>query len=248
MLRFAGLKAGLLILAPALILLLTGCNGSTTSEDFGETPPGPPPMLALANFVTGGLNNPIGFEVPPDGSGRIFIVEQAGTIRFFQQNGTLIGTFLDISSKIACCGERGLLGLAFHPQFSTNGQFYVNYTNIPDGQSVIAEYEVSSADPNQADVAERQLLIVDQPFANHNGGQLAFGPDDNALYIALGDGGGDGGGLGGGNGQSTGNLLGKILRIGVDGNPYTIPSDNPFVGVGGARVGGGGGGESGPTA
>jgi len=132
-----------------------------------------------------------------------------------------------------------LLGLAFHPNFSANPRFYVDYTRrLSTGrlQSVIAEYQVSATDPNQADpTSERQILMVDQPFDNHNGGQLAFGPD-GFLYIAFGDGGSGGDPLG--NGQKTDILLGKILRIGVDppfaaGKQYAIPPDNPFVSGGG---------------
>ena len=235
--RFARLNLCLLILAPAFILLLAGCSGSVGSSPSGGSPPsGPPPALALANFLSG-LSAPVGFEVPSDGTKRIFVLEQAGRIRVFQQNGTDSGTFLNISSKVACCGETGLLGLAFHPSFSTNGKFYVNYTTGGPLRSVIAEYEVSPPNSNLANAAsERVLLIVDQPFSNHNGGQLAFGPD-NALYIALGDGGS--GGDPNNNGQNKNTLLGKILRIRVDqpfasGKQYGIPSDNPFFSGGGA--------------
>ncbi len=190
-------------------------------------------MLALSNFVTG-LTAPVGLEAPNDGTNRIFIVEQGGTIRIVQASSVLATQFLNITSKIESGGEKGLLGLAFHPNFSANHRFYVNYTRrLSNGQlqSVIAEYLVSAADSNQADpTSERQMLVVNQPFDNHNGGQVAFGPD-GFLYIGFGDGGSEGDPLG--NGQNTNTLLGKILRIGVDppfstGKQYVIPPDNPF--------------------
>ena len=191
-------------------------------------------MLGLSNFLTG-LSAPVGLEPPSDGTNRLFVVEQGGAIRIIQ-NGSIRATpFLDLTPKVESGGEKGLLGLAFHPSFSRNGRFYVNYTRrLSSGQlqSVIAEYMVSTGDPNQADPSrERQLLIVDQPFDNHKGGQLAFGPD-GFLYIGLGDGGSERDPLG--NGQNKNTLLGKILRIAVDppftpGKQYAIPPDNPFV-------------------
>ena len=194
-------------------------------------------MLALSGFVTG-LSSPLGFETPNDGTNRIFILEQRGTIRIVQNASLTPGAFLDIASKVESGGEKGLLGLAFHPDFSTNRRFFVNYTRRVGTQlqSIIAEYLVSTANPNQADASsERQLLVLDQPFDNHNGGQLAFGPD-GFLYIAFGDGGSGGDPFG--NGQNTNALLGKILRIAVNppfatGKQYAIPPDNPFVNGGG---------------
>jgi glucose/arabinose dehydrogenase len=182
---------------------------------------------------------PLGFEAPSDGTNRIFIIEQGGTIRIVQ-NGTVVVTpFLDITPIVTSGGETGLLGLAFHPSFSTNRRFFVDYTRTVGAQlqTVISEFTVLATSPNQADPAsERQLLIVNQPFPNHKGGQLAFGPD-GFLYIAFGDGGSGGDPLG--NGQNKNVLLGKILRIGVDmpfafGKQYAIPTDNPFASGGGA--------------
>jgi glucose/arabinose dehydrogenase len=186
------------------------------------------------------LNSPVDFQVPNDGSGRFFIVEQPGTIRIVS-GGTLVSTpFLDIHTKVDFGGEKGLLGLAFHPNYTQNPRFYLNYDRLSGSQmqTVIAQYQASSASSNQAAPnSERILFTVDQPFANHKGGQLAFGPD-GFLYIGLGDGGSGGDPLG--NGQSLGTLLGKILRIDVDhtstGLPYAIPSDNPFVSTSGARA------------
>lgn len=175
-----------------------------------------------------------------DGSNRLFIAEQTGAIKILK-DGNLLGTpFLDLSDKMvklsAVYDERGLLGLAFHPDYATNGRFFVYYSGPKTGQgidheSIIAEYMVSG-NPDVADpTSERIILQVDQPESNHNGGQLAFGPD-GYLYIGLGDGGGAGDRHGEiGNGQDINTLLGSILRIDVDsGTPYGIPADNPFVG------------------
>lgn len=218
--------------------LLPGCGGSAGSQPATVEQFVPPPQLALEDFVSG-LSSPVSFETPDDGTNRIFILEQAGTIRTIQAGVVLPVPFLDISSQVASGGETGLLGMACHPNFSAGRRFYVNYTRqLSTGQlqTVISEFTVSTADPNQADPSsERQLLVVDQPYANHNGGQLAFG-DDGFLYIAFGDGGS--GGDPSGNAQNTNALLGKILRIGADppfasGKQYAIPPDNPFASGGG---------------
>jgi glucose/arabinose dehydrogenase len=182
-----------------------------------------------------GFSSPLDLEQPGDNSGRLFVVEQGGTIKIIQNGAVLPQPFLDISSKVINQGEMGLLGLTFHPGFQTNRKFYVNYVRNSGGQfqSVIAEYQVSAANPNQADPAsERILLTVDQVnnFPNHKAGQLAFGPD-GFLYFGLGDGGSEGDPFG--HGQDTQTLLGKLLRIDVNstsaGKPYAIPADNPFA-------------------
>lgn len=183
-----------------------------------------------------------GFDSPLDlqhaGDDRIFIVEQGGKIKIIQPDGSINDIpFLDIGSKISSSGERGLLGLAFHPEYQDNGYFYVNYTNL-DGDTRVVRYSV---DPNNADLSlpNSDLLIIgfDQPYANHNGGHILFGADgflgmDGYLYIASGDGGS--GGDPDRNAQNINSLLGKILRIDVDnpsnGENYGIPTDNPFVG------------------
>jgi glucose/arabinose dehydrogenase len=218
-----------------LILTVTGCgDGGGT---FTTTPPPPSgnSSITLTPFVSG-LSSPVDFQTPDDGSGRIFIVQQPGTIRIISGGSLLTTPFLDITSKVNFDGgEQGFLGLAFHPNYSQNKRFYLNYDRLSGGQmqTVIAEYQLS-VDPNAADPAsERILLTVNQPFPNHKGGQMAFGPD-GFLYIAFGDGGGEGDPQG--NGQNRQTLLGKILRIGVDppftsGLQYAIPADNPFVGT-----------------
>jgi len=182
-------------------------------------------------LVVDGLTSPIGLEHAQDGSGRLFVVEQPGLIRIIQDGSLAPTPFLDIRSRVGSSGsEQGLLGLAFHPRYSENGYFFVNYTDR-SGDTVIARYRVS-ADASLADpTTEIRLLEVNQPYANHNGGDLAFG-SDGFLYISLGDGGS--GGDPRNYGQSLDTLLGKILRIEVgEAESYSIPADNPFVEDGG---------------
>lgn len=197
-----------------------------------------PESVVLEELVTG-LEQPVAGTHAGDGSGRLFLVEQKGRILIYQDGQLLEQPFLDIQNRVVSLNqffdERGLLGLAFHPDYETNGRFFVYYSADGGGpgahhQSVIAEFQVSADDPNVAVNEERRLLTFDQPEFNHNGGQLAFGPD-GMLYIGTGDGGG-GGDMHGtiGNGQDLTTLLGKMLRIDVDGaEPYAIPDDNPFL-------------------
>lgn len=187
--------------------------------------------IALETFATG-FSNPV--AIVNAGDSRLFVVQRGGLIRVLNANGTINTTpFLSLSSLIIANNERGLLGLAFHPDYTTNGQFYVNYTRIGDGATVIAKYTVSDTDENIANPASAEVLLtIAQPADNHNGGTLAFGPD-GYLYIGMGDGGG--GGDPDNYGQNINSLLGKMLRIDVDvESGYAIPSDNPFVGIAGA--------------
>ena len=191
------------------------------------------PDITLHRVVTG-LDDPTDIQSALDGTGRLFVVEQVGRIRIVK-NGVLVGTpFLDIRSKVGCCGERGLLGLAFPPQFTSKRYFYINYTDTR-GDTVVSRVHVSG-DPDIADAASEQVILtIDQPFANHNGGGLAFGSKDGFLYIGTGDGGSAGDPQN--NGQRMDTLLGKMLRIDTESgaSPYGVPPGNPFVNRTGVR-------------
>lgn len=184
----------------------------------------PDPNAYTWQMIISGLQRPV--DLQTDGSGRLFVLEKPGRIRIIENDQLIETPFLDISDRVGSGGnEQGLLGLAFHPQYAQNGRFFVNYTD-KNGDTVLARFQVSS-DPNVADPnSEVKILGVDQPFANHNGGGLVFGPD-SYLYAGLGDGGSQGDPFG--NAQNTGVLLGKILRLDVDSaEPYAVPADNPF--------------------
>jgi glucose/arabinose dehydrogenase len=186
--------------------------------------------VALTPIVTKGLESPVFLTHAGDGSGRLFVVEQPGRIRVLEQGALLPTPFLDITGQVLFGGERGLLGLAFHPEYRRNGRFFVNYNRTSDGATVLAEYR-RGATPSAALHDERILMVVPQPYANHNGGMVAFGPD-GYLYIGRGDGGS--GGDPGNRAQNPQEVLGKILRIDVNhGDPYGVPSDNPFTKDGG---------------
>lgn len=186
--------------------------------------------IAVRPLVTG-LDLPVAITHAGDGSRRLFITLQRGQIVVYNGQRVLPTPFLNITSQVSCCVEQGLLSVAFHPRYASNGLLYVNYTNI-NGDTVIARYQVSS-NPNVVHPhSARILLTIRQPYANHNGGQLQFGPD-GYLYIGMGD-----GGFGGdpqNRAQNLRTLLGKMLRIDVDrGTRYAIPPDNPFVDIPGA--------------
>ena len=186
--------------------------------------------IELEDFADG-FSSPLALKNA--GDERLFVVEQAGVIKIVDLNGTVNTTpFLDIQSIVNAGGERGLLGLAFHPEYQTNGRFFVHYSNS-SGDTQISEFSVSTSNPGIANPnSEVMLLTVAQPFSNHNGGTIAFGPQDGYLYIGLGDGGG--GGDTDNNAQNPTLLIGKLLRIDIEtqsgGNNYGIPSDNPFIG------------------
>lgn len=184
-------------------------------------------QIELESYASG-FSNPVAIEHA--GDARLFIIERAGRIRIIDENGATLSTpFLDITSKVDDNpNERGLLGLAFHPDYANNGIFFINYTRN-GGDTQVARYSVDAANPNVADASSEEILMtIDQPFWNHNGGHLAFGPD-GYLYIGTGDGGS--GGDPDNNSQNRQELLGKMLRIDIDnGMPYGIPANNPFVG------------------
>jgi len=203
-----------------------------TGEPTATTVPAPPAAsqeIALELVVDGGLIRPT--DLTHAGDDRLFVVEQPGRIRIIKNGELLARPFLDITDRVSTsANEQGLLGLAFHPDYTANGQFFVNYTRRADGATVIERYAVSAADPDAADeTSGKVILVIDQPESNHNGGGIAFGPD-GYLYIGMGDGGGAGDRHGSiGNGQNLNSLLGKLLRIDVtDQDTYAVPADNPF--------------------
>jgi glucose/arabinose dehydrogenase len=182
----------------------------------------------------GGFTLPVHITHANDNSNRVFVVEQGGRIRIFKNDMALTTPFLDIAGRVSCCGERGLLSVAFPPGYASKNRFYVSYTNNT-GDSVISMFQ-TTLDPNIADPdSEVILLTVQQPFGNHNGGLIKFGPG-GYLYIGFGDGGSGGDPFG--NGQNLNTLLGKLLRIDVESVPgtYQIPASNPFVGVPNSRA------------
>jgi len=225
------------ITLPSILWLLAflSCDAGGTGGPSGGPPPEPPPPdgpVPVALQEVAGLVFPLYLTSPP-GDSRLFIVEKGGAIRIVKDGSLLPLPFLDLSSKVSGGSEQGLLGLAFDPGYATNGRFIVHYTDV-SGNTTLSAYRVSATDPDQADPAtETILLTVEQPFPNHNGGQIVFGPD-GMLYLGLGDGGS--GGDPGGRGQSLADLLGDILRLDVSsGTSYTVPPDNPFVGQTGSR-------------
>lgn len=229
-------------LALALLFILSGCSGR--DEGAPTSPPVTDPPLTgfgLEKFIQG-LDLPVHLASAGDGSNRLFIVEQAGHVKVWKDGALLAQPFLDLTAKaseLSSYSEQGLLSIAFHPDYKTNGYVYVDYTNR-EGDSVIERYSVSGANPDMADPGSAHAILAqDQPQANHNGGLLQFGPD-GYLYIAFGDGGNfDDIGAGhavGGNGQSKETMLGKLLRVDVNvPEGYDIPSDNPSVDEAGSR-------------
>jgi glucose/arabinose dehydrogenase len=234
-----------IVAACALAVAVTACGGG--SESRGDTAPrgrtdpvasgaqAPSGPVRLAKV--GQFSSPVYVTAPPGDRRRVFVVEQGGRIRVVRGGRTLRRPFLDVSGQIVSGGEQGLLGLAFAPDYARSRRFYVHFTNR-DGDTRIVEYRARRSNRNVAVPRGRVVLRQDQPEANHNGGQLAFGPD-RLLYIGLGDGGGGNDQHGErGNAQDLSTVLGKILRIDPrrqGARPYRIPAGNPFRGRDGAR-------------
>jgi glucose/arabinose dehydrogenase len=266
LLRCKIILAGTSIIFCSITMLMQSCRKNVTENNSSEQSIAAQAINRLKDvdlqLVSDNFTSPIGVVAVPDASNRLFVIDQAGKIWIIGANGARLSTpFIDVTSRLVTLSpfydERGLLGLAFHPDYKTNGKFYVYYQLPPrpggpqagvnwNNLSRISEFKVSASNPNAADLAtEKILLEMDDPQSNHNGGTLEFGPD-GYLYISIGDGGAaDDVAPGhvedwypvnaGGNGQDVeANLFGNILRIDVNnGNPYGIPADNPFVGKSG---------------
>jgi glucose/arabinose dehydrogenase len=191
--------------------------------------------LPALQLLTSQLSSPVFLTQPPGETDRLFVVEQGGRIRILRNDVLLTRPFLDISALVSPppLGERGLLSMAFHPDYQQNGRFFVSYTNV-DGDTRIVRYLVSATDPDSADPATASVILpLEQPYSNHNGGLILFGPD-GTLFVGLGDGGDAGDPQN--RAQNLDSLLGKMLRLDVDGAaPYAVPPDNPFVGNPSAR-------------
>jgi glucose/arabinose dehydrogenase len=224
--------------APSLSPQPSGSNSSVPpptpiASNSPSLAPSFPPLTSVSlEQVAAGLTDPIGVTNAGDGSDRLFVNERGGKIRVIAADGSL-GTadFVDLSDRIQAGGEQGLLGVAFHPDFATNGRLFVHYSRRGDGATVISELTAAADRGSASAASERVIFTLSQPFANHNGGEIAFGPD-GYLYIGLGDGGSGGDPFG--NGQNRQVLLGKILRIDVDAAPapnkqYAIPNTNPYA-------------------
>lgn len=216
-----------LLCSSAVLLCGAACHSDSTGPgDGGPLPPGL--TLKLDPFISTGLSSPV-FLTQPLNDGRIFVVEQPGRIRVIRDGVLQTTPFLDITSRVLSGGERGLLSVAFHPNYASNHFFYVYFTTQTNGDIRIERFTTTS-NPEVADPASSKLILTTahSSQANHNGGLLAFGPD-GMLFAGLGDGGGGGDPFL--NGQNFNALLGSLLRLDVDhGDPYAVPADNPFVG------------------
>ncbi len=218
----------------AAVTISMAAAACADGDDGQQPPPPPPPAPAGVGLAEVGIFSfPVVLTSPP-ADARLFVVEKRGTIRIVKQGTILATPFLDLSAKVTTGSEQGLLGLAFHPGHATNGLFVVNYTDLA-GDTRVSLFRVQTANPDRADPASEQLILtVAQPFSNHNGGMVAFGPQDGHLYIGMGDGGS--GGDPQGNGQKRTTLLGKLVRLAVASNgQVSIPADNPFVGQSATR-------------
>ncbi len=221
----------------AMLIILVLCPGISLAQEPEEAiisrDSAPSAADVVLTEIASGFNRPLYATHADDGSERLFVVEQTGKVWIIKDGVRVQQPYLDLSALVTATAnntysEQGLLGLAFHPEYATNGRFFVNYTDR-GGRTVVARYQVSLSNPEVADAGSGQIIFqLEQPFANHNGGHIDFGPD-GYLYISLGDGGSANDPLGAG--QNRRLLLGSIIRIDVDGAaPYAIPPDNPFVG------------------
>lgn len=213
------------------ITLLGFLSPASTASPAPDTSASGPVYIAFGAPLAGAtFNVPIQVTHAGDGSGRLFVVQRDGKIMLVKNNQVQAQAFLDVSSLVVNNGEQGLLGLAFHPNYPTSPYFYINYTRKSDGDTVIARYTIT-ANPDIADPASASILLtINQPYTNHNGGQLFFSPLDGYLYIGMGDGGS--GGDPHNFAQDLNSLLGKMLRLDVDSaSPYAIPPDNPYVDI-----------------
>jgi len=212
-----------LILLSTIFLLVT----NQRVEALGKPPALSNTTIRLVPITTHKLEQPVFVTVTSQNSLDLMVVEQPGRLRIIRKGALLSQPFLDITDKVRFGGEQGLLGLAFHPRYPANGRFFVNYTRTQDGATVVAEFKNSTKSPFTPSSSERILLVIPQPYGNHNGGMIAFGPD-GFLYIGMGDGGASGDP--GNRSQHPREILGKMLRIDVDqGRPFAIPPDNPFL-------------------
>lgn len=217
--------------ATALAVFFYFVPASCKQTSGGQKTPGWPEISLVR--IADKLSRPTHITHAGDGSGRLFVAEQQGRIRVIEEGSAVETPFLDISGRVSCCGERGLLGMAFPSGHPKKNHLYVNYTDR-SGDTVVARYKADRASGTANPKSEEIILTVTQPYSNHNGGQIAFGPD-GYLYIGMGDGGA--GGDPQGHAQNPASLLGKILRIDVESGkaPYEIPGDNPFIGTPGYR-------------
>jgi len=236
----SSLRVGLTGLATAALLagLVPAATSASAAASLGAAssapvvvPATPSAAAVKLTVVASGLSDPVLLTAPNDGTKRLFIVEKTGVIRVVSGGALLKAPFLSLTRAVSKGSEQGLLGLAFHPAYKTNRKFYVDYTDL-NGNTVIREYRASATNRNVVAVGSgRTILTIKQPYANHNGGNIAFGPD-GYLYIGMGDGGS--GGDPGNRAQNVNTLLGKMLRIDINGRsgsrPYRIPSTNPYVG------------------
>jgi glucose/arabinose dehydrogenase len=216
--------------APDLAPVASRSSVTTSSNEVAPTAFVPGNIKLTFSRIATGLSKPVLITHSGDSNGRLFVVEQTGRIRVIRKGVLQSKPFLDLRAKVSRGGEQGLLGLAFHPDYGTNRKFYVNYTDV-NGDTVVAQYLRNASNASLADPTAKTVIKIDQPFTNHNGGMLAFGPD-RYLYVGMGDG-GDAGDPGN-RAQNLDSLLGKMLRLNIDTSKgYTIPPSNPYVGKAG---------------